>query len=309
MTAEEERFFECGKTRHKILVAVGGSAQSLNAVRYVGKIFPPSCCRITLFSVDSQIPNFFPNIDENLYYRSQIAPVRNCLAGQRKKMRDFMDQAVAILKSAGFSESAIEVKIQKRRINIIGDILSESLNGYSAVVVGRTGLSRLKDNLFGSFAVKLVGKIKLAPLVIVGGAPESKRIFVAFDGSRGSMKGVHAVGNILGRSIDEVMVCHITLPSGSAPRSMCSGDIYSRLDQARKCLTDFGLEPDCVCCQVRKLKDNTSVDIVDAARRGGYETIVVGRRELISIFEGMFLGRVSQKVLQLADEAAVWVIS
>ncbi|MGW8323578.1 MAG: universal stress protein, partial [Thermodesulfobacteriota bacterium] len=47
--------------------------------------------------------------------------------------------------------------------------------------------------------------------------------------------------------------------------------------------------------------------IVDQARRGGYGTIVVGRKGVTKV-EEFFMGRVSSKVLQLAKNMAVWVV-
>ena len=47
--------------------------------------------------------------------------------------------------------------------------------------------------------------------------------------------------------------------------------------------------------------------IVDQARRGGYGTIVVGRKGVTRV-EEFFMGRVSSKVLQLAKDMAVWVV-
>jgi nucleotide-binding universal stress UspA family protein len=48
--------------------------------------------------------------------------------------------------------------------------------------------------------------------------------------------------------------------------------------------------------------------IVEEAKAGGYGTIVVGRRGLSRV-EEFFMGRVSNKVIQLAKEMAVWVVS
>ena len=42
-------------------------------------------------------------------------------------------------------------------------------------------------------------------------------------------------------------------------------------------------------------------------REGGYGTIVVGRRGLSKVYE-FFMGRVSDKVLHLAKDMAVWIV-
>ena len=46
--------------------------------------------------------------------------------------------------------------------------------------------------------------------------------------------------------------------------------------------------------------------IVDEARKGGYGTIVVGRKGFSAV-EDFFLGRVSSKILQMSHDMTVWV--
>ena len=48
--------------------------------------------------------------------------------------------------------------------------------------------------------------------------------------------------------------------------------------------------------------------LLDEAAKGGYGTIVLGRRG-ISRTEQFLMGRVSNKVIQLAKEMAVWVVN
>jgi nucleotide-binding universal stress UspA family protein len=48
--------------------------------------------------------------------------------------------------------------------------------------------------------------------------------------------------------------------------------------------------------------------IITEALKGGYGTIVVGRRGLTNV-EEFIMGRVSNKVIHMAREMAVWVVS
>ena len=48
--------------------------------------------------------------------------------------------------------------------------------------------------------------------------------------------------------------------------------------------------------------------IIQEATEGGYSTIVVGRRGLSRIKE-FIMGGVSNKIIQMAREQAVWVVS
>jgi nucleotide-binding universal stress UspA family protein len=47
--------------------------------------------------------------------------------------------------------------------------------------------------------------------------------------------------------------------------------------------------------------------IITEALKGGYGTIVVGRRGLTNV-EEFIMGRVSNKVIHMAREMAVWVV-
>jgi nucleotide-binding universal stress UspA family protein len=48
--------------------------------------------------------------------------------------------------------------------------------------------------------------------------------------------------------------------------------------------------------------------IVQEAEKNNAGSIVVGRRGLVTFIDEFFIGRVSDQVLKLADELAVWVI-
>ena len=58
----------------------------------------------------------------------------------------------------------------------------------------------------------------------------------------------------------------------------------------------------------RVLENFTSraAGVIEAAKTGGFGTIVVGRRGL-SVAEEYTMGRVTRKVLHMADKMTVWV--
>jgi hypothetical protein len=73
------------------------------------------------------------------------------------------------LDGAGFPPENIRPVIRAKQVNVAADILEESKDGYCALVMGRSGISKLKDMFFDSFAQNLIGKVKDIPLIIVGG--------------------------------------------------------------------------------------------------------------------------------------------
>ncbi len=72
-----------------------------------------------------------------------------------------MEECRAILRSAGFTDDTVEVKIQNKLVGIARDIIAEAEKGkYNTVVVGRRGLSATAAFVLGSVSNKIVQNIK-----------------------------------------------------------------------------------------------------------------------------------------------------
>lgn len=312
------------KDRNKILIAVDGSDRSLDAVRYVSIVFPPQETEVVLFNVNPEIPELYRDMEQNILFSSKMPQIRGWRAEQDKFISEFMNKALEVLVDAGFPMDLVKMKAEGKKIGITRDIIKECRKNYSAVVVGRIGVSKVKDLLIGSVATKLVGKIKQIPLVIVGGVQHPKKIIIAFDGSEGARKGVAYIGSLLGASDCEVMLSHILRSLGTLKRGATrlfspekelewleenKNKIEPAIDKAKNILTKAGLTANSVQSQILTNKKSRAGSILEEAKTGGYGTIVVGRRRDISFGEEFIIGRVSHKILQLADNLAVWMVS
>jgi nucleotide-binding universal stress UspA family protein len=200
--------------RKKILLAVDGSDQALEAVRYICTVVAPDRTDIVLFSVGIGFPEVFYDMDNNPLYRSKKPKVMGWLADHQLVIGEFKEKAFSIFAAAGFSEDAIDVKTKTKKAGILKDIIQESYQNYSAIVVGRTGVSRLKDLVLGSMAHKLAEKIKHIPTVIVAGKPTSRKILVALDESIEAMRGISCIGALAGSGDLEISLCHCLKPPG-----------------------------------------------------------------------------------------------
>jgi K+-sensing histidine kinase KdpD len=80
------------------------------------------------------------------------------------------------------------------------------------------------------------------------------------------------------------------------------------LEKAMCHLEEEGLSRDRMTMKIAAGPDSCSRAIVEKAREDRYGTIVVGRRSLSGLKQ-CFLGRVSDNVLKLAKEMAVWVVN
>jgi len=309
-------------SRKKILIAVDGSPQSLGAVQYVGALFPVEQTEIVFFHVENDIPDIFLDMGKMPILESKLPKINGWKKDRRKFIADFMSKAVEVLIDAGFPRDAVHQKIQHKCYGISRDIIEEVGHGYSALIVGRSGLSKLKDILIGSTPIRLIDKIPRIPLVVVGGKPVSKKILACIDGSVQSARGIDSIGQLLGASGCRVEVCHVIkslssfkvgsdqlfLPEQEKTWLDLNQEIIGpAIKEATAALVRSGFDPGHVTSRVLTLRMSRAAAIIEEAKSGGFESIVIGRRGL-NIVEEIIMGRVSKKVLELANTMAVWVV-
>lgn len=308
-------------TRKKILLAVDGSGQSLDAVRYVGKVLASQKAEVVLFIVIRKIDEAFYEMGiEDPFYSERIASIRTWEREQNEIIEEVINRATQILMESGIPRESVTKDIHQRKTGVAGDIVIESKNDYSAVVVGRTGLSKLKDFVFGSIADKLIENLTHIPVWVVGGNPEPGKILVALDASEGSMQAVEYVGTMLGGANFEVTLLHAVRTLNFLQQIDLSSLEHEELlrkikknispvfNEAKNRLINAGFEPGRVTTKLLTDVDNPADAIVQEAGQGNYGTIAVGRRGLSKV-EGFFTGSVSKRILHLAKETAVWVVS
>ena len=303
-----------GKYKQRILLAVDGSDQAFEAVRYVSQLFPPNRLEVVLFHVTSKIPESFWDIEKNPTFRHQLAPVAAWAVQQQTAIQEFMEKSRQLFVEQGVPEEAVSIKSQERQVGIARDIVREAQKDYDSVVVGRWGVSKLKDLVWGSIANKLVGHLTHIPLCVVGGAPEAGKILVALDTSEEGMGTVDYVGTMVDGTDWGITLFHVirgldfVLPETGEILQDIEGAVKALLEQAVGRLEKAGLRPEQISTKTASGVASRAKAIVEEGKNGGYGTIVVGRRGLSRV-EEFFMGSVSSKVMQLAQEMAVWVVS
>jgi nucleotide-binding universal stress UspA family protein len=308
--------------KSKILLAVDGSEQSLSAVRYLGKLFSKNA-KIVLFHVGSDIPEAFKDLNMD---RSSIEgqfPFETWKAHQEEAVSGFMEKGRTILIEYGFDPQAVELKVQNLKFGIARDIHRESCNGYDALVVGRTGVSKVDDIIMGSVTSKLVEVTGHIPIIVVGEHPQSLKILIALDGSGESMKAVNFTGDSLETGACEIMLCHVIRPltlHQLRPKELFiskheAGWIASNqrkivpvIIEAKNLLTKAGHSEDQISSEILTYQQSRAAAIAKAAAEGGCDTIVLGRRGFTSV-DKFSLGRVSRKILYFAYRPALWIVS
>lgn len=316
--------------KKKMLLAVDGSEQALEAVRYVSQVLTREQAEIELFHVMTKIPESFWDLEKEPAFHRKIANIRAWEVQQEKIINDFMESASRLLQDAGFSPDSFKVNIQERKEGIARDIVAKSRKDYHAVVLGRTGLSELKDLVLGSIANKIMERVTHIPVWIVGGSPRPGKLLISMDTSEWAMKAVDYVGSMLDGSEAEVMLFHAVrgfdifqrghgksfvpehnkdwIERAEKELTEAGKAIEPAFEEATKRLTSAGLAVGKVSHKVATGVGSRAGAIVAEAQEGGFDTIVVGRRGLSRVQE-FFMGRVSNKVIQMARKKAVWVVS
>ena len=152
----------------KILVAIDDSENAMRAVEFIANLFATDS-KITLFNVmqdtaalcEMNSPELTP------YFKSQQSSF--CLLEEKKQelVNQAMQKAKEILMDAGFEEKNITVKSVSKKSGIARDIIKEAQADYNAIVLGRKGLSGIKDFILGSVSQKVFNSAKDISVLVV----------------------------------------------------------------------------------------------------------------------------------------------
>jgi len=152
----------------KVLVALDDSDNAARAVEYVSRNFSADH-EVTLFSVipDTQMLCNMNSPELTPYFWSQ----RNVFCSLEDKKKELIEAAASrakdVLMKAGFKKEKIAVKVQAKKKGIARDIVAEAESGYDTIVMGRRGLSGIKEFVMGSVSQKVLHSVKDVSVVIV----------------------------------------------------------------------------------------------------------------------------------------------
>jgi nucleotide-binding universal stress UspA family protein len=316
--------------RDRILFAVDGSGHSLQAVRYASSILDPQRFEVVLLHILTRVPESFIDLEKMPAYKYRLVNVDAWEQQHQNVIQGFMEKARAILSEAGFAESAITVRVDERNVGIARDIAAESRNGYKAVVVGRKGMSELKDFMLGSIANKILELVSI-PLWVISGTTLPTKILVCMDSSEGAMAALNHLTQILdGWGKCQVTLFHAVRSFSGFRKFMhdvftsendkkkidkleqefrvAAGLLEPAFDKAQANLITAGIDDSRISRKIVSGAANSANAIIEEAEKGGYDTIVVGRRG-ISHTEEFLMGRVSSKTIHLAKDKTVWVVN
>lgn len=152
----------------KILVAIDDSENAMRAVEFIAKSFTPDHI-ITLFSVILDTPAICDMNNPSLtpYFMAQKAAF--CSVEDKKKafVKEALQKAKEILIKAGFEEENIAIKVEDKKKGVARGIIHEADLGYDTIILGRRGLSGIKEFFLGSVSQKVLQSAKTVSVVLV----------------------------------------------------------------------------------------------------------------------------------------------
>jgi len=294
--------------REKVLLAFDGSYHSMEAVRYISVIPAFQRTEITLFNVFTSIPEAYYDLQSATPLASRVMEVQAWAIQQEKEMKETADKARGLMIERGVPEENIRVVLHERKKGVARDILAEAQKGYAAVVMGRKGVSRMKDLVMGSIAAKLLEKINFVPLLVIGRNSSPERVLIAMDNSDGARKAADFASRMLGDSNCEVMLATVIRGSDDEYTDAYRQAMEKRFQEVADFFVEAGMPRENIKTSIVSGAQSRAGVICRNADEDHYGTIVVGRRGLSKIRE-FFMGRVSNKIITLTRDQAVWVIS
>ncbi len=145
----------------KFLVAVDDSANSRRAVEYVGYIIGGiDGIHVTLLHV-------IPEPEDDYFQEERLKA--QWVRKYQEKMTSVLEDYHGILTAAGIPEGAIETRMPMRHCPSMAEcILSEKDDrNFGTIVVGRHGLSRQEEFLFGSISSKIINHARHCTVWVV----------------------------------------------------------------------------------------------------------------------------------------------
>ena len=137
----------------KILIAIDSSENALRAADHAGFMISGTDCEVTLFHTMRNLNRFVPL--EVLEEAPELEQLWKSKAGQ--EIEPYMKKAKAMLLEAGLKETQISTKVVDGSRNAASDLLEEARsNGYGTIVLGRRGLSGVKEFFMGSVTSKVL---------------------------------------------------------------------------------------------------------------------------------------------------------
>jgi nucleotide-binding universal stress UspA family protein len=153
----------------KILIAFDGSENSLRAVKYIADHFFAPGNKITLLSIIQESAALCEMDSAELlpFFASKKSTFCEMEDKKREQLTNAQQEGKEVLLNAGFKDEDITVKLEINKKGIAREIVAEAQSGYDVIVLGRRGLSDVKEYFLGSISQKVIHTAKDLAVLIV----------------------------------------------------------------------------------------------------------------------------------------------
>jgi len=307
--------------KKKLIIPVDGSKNAMKSFDYLDLIFSMDHdLDVDLVYITPSLTTAFSDepLDKETYATLSTAEKKIVNKGER-----LLQEAKNALVKKGFDEERIQTVSRKKQIGISQDIcvFAESTR-VDAVLVTRRTQTDLETFFLGRVTDRLVEQCRNAPVWIVGGHVESKKVLICVDRSENSLRAVDHAGFMLAGTD-----CRITLFNAmrdlkrivpqevveEAPdleklwKQKASQETAEYMKRAEALLLEAGIPKDQISQRIVHGSRSPADDILKEAKKKGYGTIVMGRRG-ISGFKEFVFGSVTKRILNQAAGFVVWIV-
>ena len=306
----------------KVLIAVDDSRHSEYALHYAAGLYAAvKPLKFVLFHVQPTISQYL--IDEARFKPSANAQLNKLMKKAHAAAEDLLKNAKSMLISLGVAETDVQIMTLPRKFGVAKDILEYGTALlYDAILIGRRGVSGLAEMFMGSVSKGVVEHSELLPVWVIDEKPTGGGVMVAIDGSESSLRAVDHLSFVFGGNSDVTLsffhvaprladFCPIDFTETDTDQLeavLAQGD-QACIDQfyahALKTLNAAGIGEDRIRIDVHKGGFKVGKLILDAYRKGGYGTLVVGRRGMDKRY---FTGSVSRYLMDRFSGGALWVV-
>ncbi len=152
----------------RILVAIDDSENAMRAVTFISNSFTLDH-KITLFSVIPDTAAICEMYSPELHplFLSQRDAFCSIEDGKKDLVNEATNKARDNLLQAGFEEKNITIKVGSSKKGVARDIVNEAHSGYSTIVLGKKGLSGIKEFFLGSISQKVLHAAKNVSVLLV----------------------------------------------------------------------------------------------------------------------------------------------
>jgi nucleotide-binding universal stress UspA family protein len=306
----------------KIAVPVDGSANAMDALRYLQMIYGGrNDVALTILHLLPVLPELLTALqrpDERLRTALDHMNAHNREAGQ-----DVIDTACRQLQDMGFERGRITAEFREVRTNPAKDICEwANIQRADALCLTRHGRSNLRHFHMGGVTRMVVAYLTVCPVWIVGEKVKSNKVLVAMDEAGNALKAAEHAGRMLAGSAAQVTLFHsirhlhhyIPLTGLAAEKVLhhrWKQEITERIQQmmikARTILLEAGLSANQIEIRVQDGGRSAAKDICSLCEAEQIGTVVVGRRDL-TLHGGPSYGSVTAKLLSNIGPATLWIV-